>query len=123
VHIGASSDDASERAHEFLGDELQLTVVVARHCAAGYADKPLCPIGDGPSHVGASFLIRTRLLSSESFGARYYAVSTYSHRFQIPVRIVDVHMAEIRGEERQQRVDGAAGPIALDERPDRESMS
>jgi len=44
------------------------------------------------------------------------------HRFQIPVRIVDVHMAEIRGEYRQQRVDGAAGTIALDERPDCETV-
>ena len=63
---------------------------------------------------------RTALIVDEALRRE---LQQLGHRFQIPVRVVDVHMAEIRGEERQQRVDGAAGPIALDEGPDRESMS
>jgi hypothetical protein len=44
-------------------------------------------------------------------------------RFQIPVRVMDMHVAEIRREYRQKWNDRAVATIAVDERADREAMT
>jgi hypothetical protein len=43
--------------------------------------------------------------------------------FQIPVRVVDMYMAEICREHRQEGIDRASTPIAVDERADCEAMT
>ena len=42
---------------------------------------------------------------------------------QIPVRVVDMHVAEIRGQHGQERVDRQTGAIPVDERADRKAMT
>ena len=43
-------------------------------------------------------------------------------RLQIPVRVMDMHVAQIRREHRQERIDRATATIAVHERADREAM-